>query len=97
MKCIIKETLKLGFGISKLTQEQVNKVVKKIMKQRGITEKDAKKLAKVMIKKSMLTQEKVRGMVMDAAGNLFHAAGLATKKDISDLKKEMKSKKGKNK
>ena len=63
------------------------------MKIHGITEREAKNLAKDMMDKSISTQKKVRETVMDGVSTLFHAAGLATKKDVSDLKKEMKLKK----
>lgn len=97
MKKVLKETLALGFGLSTLTQEKVTGFVKGIMKSQGITEKEAKKLAKEMIKTSKETEQKVFTLLMDAAGSLFHAAGLATKADIEDLKKEIRKKKTKKK
>lgn len=93
MEKIVKKTLALGFGISTLTQQQVNRFVKEIMKSQGITEKQAKKLAQDMIKKSKKTQQEVNKLVMDGACNLYNAAGLATKKDLDKLKRDLTKKK----
>ncbi|MEK6922047.1 MAG: hypothetical protein AABX82_09210 [Nanoarchaeota archaeon] len=92
MNTLIKKTVALGFGISTLTQEQVNKFTKEVMKKQGVSEREAKKFTKSVIKKSQETQQKVNTLVTRAAESLFHAAGLATKKDIADLKKERKRK-----
>ncbi|PIN79786.1 hypothetical protein COV16_02385 [Candidatus Woesearchaeota archaeon CG10_big_fil_rev_8_21_14_0_10_34_8] len=95
MKKVIKQTVNLGFGVSTLTQEQVKKFTTMLMKKQGINEREAKKVAKSMLKKSIETQRKVNKTVMDAASTFFNTVGLATKKDIADLRKEIRKKKSK--
>ena len=97
MKKALKQTLALGFGVSKLTQQKVNKFVNGIMKKQGISEKQAKKLAKDMLKKSQETQQKVTSLLVNYAGSIFRAAGLATKKDVEDLKKQFSKMKRRSK
>lgn len=92
MKKNVKQALTLGFGLSTITQQQVNKFVKEIMKKQGISEREAEKLAREMIQKSKETQQKVNNLLVDTAGSIFRAAGLATKKDLDELKKELKKK-----
>lgn len=87
MKKLLKEIITAGFGISRLTENRVNKLVRKIMKKEGISERKADKLAKNIIKKSIETEKKVRSVVMDSATKLLHSVELATKKDIKYLKK----------
>lgn len=62
------------------------------MRKQGISEREAKKLAKEMIQKSKETQQKVNNLLVDTAGSIFRAAGLATKKDLDELKKKLKKK-----
>lgn len=92
MKKTLKQALALGFGLSTLTKQQVDKFVKDVMKKQGISEREAKKLAREMIQKSKETQQKVNNLLLDTAGNIFRTAGLATKKDLDELKREFRKK-----
>ena len=93
MKNVMKKVLALGFGVTRLTQAQADKVVRDLMKRQKISERDAKKLAKDLMTKSKKTQQRVSRLVASAAAEVFKAAGLATKKDLNALKKELRKKK----
>lgn len=90
MKKTLKQALALGFGLSTLTKQQVDGFMRDIMKKQGISEKEAEKLAKEIIQKSKETRQKVNNLLVNTAGKVFRATGLATKKDLDELKKEFK-------
>ncbi len=87
---LVKKALALGFGLGSLTQEKVNKLAKDMMKGQGISEKQARNVARQMIATSMKTQRKVNALVVKQAYAVLRKAGVATRKDLDDLERRLK-------
>jgi len=87
---LVKKALALGFGLGSLTQEKVNKLAKDMMKGQGISEKQARSVARQIIATSMKTQRKVNALVVKQAYAVLKKAGVATRKDLNDMERRLK-------
>lgn len=90
MKEIINDLIKLGQDVSKLTEENLNKLASKIMKHKPMTKEQAKKIVVEGIRKAATAQRKL-------ANELEKHARIAISKAESHCHAKKPAKKGKKK
>jgi len=94
MDKLVKKALLLGVGITTLTKENAERIVKDLKKD-GVTKKEGKKLVKDLLKESKKAHDKIFDLVDKKVTSILNGAPFATKKDLDKLEKRLK--KGKKK
>jgi len=87
---LVKKSVLLGYGLSLLAQDKASDVTKKIKKELNVNEKEARKMAKDIVKQSKKHQVTAQKHVQSQVSKLVDSLNLATKKDIQDLEKKIK-------
>lgn len=87
----IADTLLLtGLGLTRLGKEKVEKLVNEWVKKGKIAKEEAIGLPAKLLQKGEKTRKELSGLLQEEIRLTLKKMGLATKKDINELKKEIR-------
>ncbi|GCC10784.1 hypothetical protein IPdc08_00821 [archaeon] len=95
MKEIIKKIGLLGIGLAALTEEKVREIIEDLENKGEISKEDGKAFVKEVIKARKKQKVELEKTVAKEVEKAFKTAGIATKKDIEEIIKEIESIKAK--
>jgi polyhydroxyalkanoate synthesis regulator phasin len=93
MRKWLKKSAIMGLGIVSLTKKHAENLAKDLEKQGTISSKEGRKLANELMKESKKQSANLQRLIKSEVEKTLSAAGVATKKDLHKLKKELKGKK----
>ena len=87
---MLKELLYTGVGIASVMKEKVEEEIEKLEKSGKIKKDDAKDFLEKIEEKGKEQEEKNKEKVKSMLKEIIDELGIATKKDIQDLRDELK-------
>jgi polyhydroxyalkanoate synthesis regulator phasin len=85
----IKKTLLTGIGIAMKTKDELEEWVKEIVKKGEMSENEGKSFLEDIKKKSREAQKDLEEKIESKFKDLLRKADIATRNEVSDLKKEI--------
>lgn len=85
----VKKGVMTGIGMGLLTNEKIKEFAKKSAEEANLTTEDARKLAEELIEQSDEAKQKLEEKIDLHIQKQFDKMGLASKKDIEELKMEI--------
>lgn len=92
---LLKKSALLGLGIASLTKEKAEKIAKDLEKRGTLSSKDARRFARKLMEESKTQSGKLQKMVQSEVEKTLHMMGVATRKELEQLRRELKKKKRK--
>lgn len=93
MSTWLKRSTLMGLGMLSLTRKKAGELVKELSKDGPLSEKEGKKLAQELLRESRKHGALLQKAVQRELSKALSAAGVATKKDLAKLRKELKRRK----
>lgn len=90
MNNLIKKGVLVAIGITALTKEKAEKIVKEMVKQGEVTQKEGKALAQKLISQSMAEQKRLRNELGGEFKKSADAIMLVTKNEVNRLASRLK-------
>lgn len=89
MSNLLKETILTGIGMASLTKERAEKLVKKLVKEGEVTEKEGVKLAKELFEKAEDNKKEMEKKMEKTVHEVLGKVNLPSKKDVDSLKSKI--------
>lgn len=86
---ILKEFVELGAGLLMMTQEEVEKVIRRLVQKGKLGEKEGKAFARSLMKKGRAESAHLKKEVFRIAKEVVGGLNLATKDEVKRLEKEV--------
>jgi len=91
MNDLIKKALLLGIGGFEYTKDSVKQFINDLEKDHNITPEEGKKLFEEYVEKAKTHASKANDELKVQIKKVLDEAGVATKKDLEDLKEDLKT------
>ena len=91
MSDILKKAGLLGLGIVSLTEKKAKEIAEDLVKQGEVTHKEAKDFSRDLLKKAEKGRKDLEKEVEKITQKVLGKMNLATKKDLADLEKKLKT------
>lgn len=92
MRKTIRNAVLLGLGGYQYAKEGITKLVGDLEKEGKMTPEEGKKLIDDIVKQGKNQSEKQYGNIKETIQNIVNEMGLATKKEVEELRKELNKK-----
>lgn len=90
MKNTIKKAILFGLGTLEITKEKIEKFVKRLKEEEGLSGEEGKELIKEMTEELEENKEKIDKKLRERMEKMIDDLGLATKEDLKDLENKVK-------
>ena len=86
---IIKKSIYLGLGAATITKERVEKLADELIEKGQLSKEEKAKTVKDIMNKIEKEEKEIQKKVKKAVDETLETVGIATKKDIEQLKKRV--------
>lgn len=90
---MLRRGMRIGFGALHMSKEKARKLAKQLEKEGAVGASETEKVARQLFAEGKLQGEKMQKFVQQEVAFVLQKVGVATRKDLEKLRKEVKRKK----
>jgi polyhydroxyalkanoate synthesis regulator phasin len=88
---LFKKTITTGLGAMLLTRDKVEELLKDLVEQGRISQKEAEEIIDELVSKAEKDKEEAKDKVKKEVGGILDKAGFGKSKEITELKEEVRN------
>ena len=94
MRTFVKRSLLAGIGLLSMTHEKAHRIVEELVQRGEVRREEMARLVEDLVQRGEEERESLRKLVREELARAVDELGLATRKDLQELKAEIRKQKG---